>query len=165
MSKANNLTICEIQRSTKKPRRLLHSALDVISVTRRKARRASEIESPMSPRRSFGEAWIAKALSNTEEPKYAIGARAAIVRWNRERGSLSVLSLSERRGSKIVLWDSGCVRENTRLSSVTVRLFTADQVLKQVLECCRFDQERGLGMSYSEMLFVSVAPNRMKHSC
>ena len=41
----------------------------------------------------------------------------------------------------------------------------ADQVLKQVLDYCRFDQERGLGMSCSEMFFVGVAPNRMKHSC
>ena len=38
---------------------------------------------------------MAKALSNTDELKYAIGARAAIAIWNRERGSLSVLLSTE----------------------------------------------------------------------
>lgn len=64
-------------------------------MTRRKARRASETESPMNPRLSFGEAWMAKALSNTDELKYAIGARATIAIWNNECGSLSVLLSTE----------------------------------------------------------------------
>ena len=35
----------------------------------------------------------------------------------------------------------------------------ADQVLKQILECCRFDQEGGLVMSYSEMFFCWCGPH------
>ena len=85
LSKASNLTIWESHRSTKKPRRLLISAHDVISVTRRKASRASEIESPMSLKLSFCGALTATALRKTEVQRYAIGARAAIGRWNRLR--------------------------------------------------------------------------------
>ena len=85
LSKASSLTIWEIHRSRKKPRRLLISAHDVMSVTRRKASRASEIESPMSPRLSFCGALTATALRKPDARRHAIGARAAMVRWNRLR--------------------------------------------------------------------------------
>ena len=163
MSKVNNLTICETQRRTKKPRRLLHSALDVMSVTRRKARRASETESPMNPKLSFGEAWMAKALSNTDEPKYAIGARAAIVLWNTERRSLSVLLLTE--SDQVQKLCRGTLIASDRMPVCFWLQLGYSWLLKQIFECYQFNQERGLVISYFEMLFVSVAPTRMKHLC
>ena len=83
LSKASSLKMWKIHSSMKKPSRLLISAHVVISVTRWKARRARETETPMRPRVSFCEALSAKAPMKTDVQRYVTGMRAAIVGWNR----------------------------------------------------------------------------------